>query len=353
MKETVFVVDDSITNLTIIEHGLSLYFDITTIPSGEKLFEELERTIPDLILLDITMPVMDGFEVLERLKRTVMYADIPVIFLTERRDEKTEVRGFEMGVMDFVTKPFSTDILKNRINTHIGVDKIIKSRTEELQRSNHNLEKLHRNLLFILADLVENRDKGTGGHVYRTIRYTEILIMGMIERGVYAKEMADWDIHNILTSVVLHDVGKIGVSDAILNKPGKLTEDEFDQMKMHSKQGANIITSVMSRIGTKQFLHDARLFAEFHHENWDGSGYPHGLSGTNIPLQGRIMAFADVYDALVSDRPYKKGMNDEDAVKIMMKDSGKKFDPIIALVFYDLRDKFAEVSKDYDGLKLQ
>jgi len=349
MKEKVFVVDDSPINLTIIERGLASHFEVITISSGKKLFEELDKTTPDLILLDITMPDMDGFEVLERLKRSVIYANIPVIFLTALTDEKTEVRGFAMGVMDFVTKPFSIPILINRINTHIGVDKIMKQRTEELRQSNQSLEKLHRNLLFILADLVENRDKGTGGHVYRTIRYTEILMMGMMERGVYANEMMDWDIHNVLTSVALHDVGKIGTSDAILNKQGKLTEDEFNQMKMHSKDGADIIISVMSRIGSKRFLEDARLFAEFHHENWDGSGYPHGLSGTDIPLQGRIMAFADVYDALVSDRSYKKGIPDEEAVKIIMQDVGKKFDPMIAVVFYDLRDKFAAVHKEYSG----
>ena len=350
MNESIFAVDDSMLNLAILDKGLRSEFDITTIQSGQKLFTALENKIPDLILLDVTMPGMDGFEVLEKLKESEEYKNIPVIFLTGITDEKVELKGFELGAVDFVSKPFSMPILVNRINLHVGIDRLIKDRTSELEAKSVQLmatqkeiEDMHRNLLFVLADLVENRDKDTGGHVYRTIKYTEILLYAMLEQGVYKSEIETWDIENILTCVALHDIGKISVSDMILNKPGKLTLEEFEIMKTHSAHGAEIIDSVISRIGDNETLTNARTFAEFHHENWDGSGYPHGLKGLDIPLHGRIMAITDVYDALVSERAYKKPFTAEEAVNIIMADSGRKFDPEIALVFFSVKDKFAEV----------
>jgi len=347
MRHTVFVVDDSKVNSANIANGLVNHFDVITIESGELLFESLNTSTPDIILLGIAMPGMNGFQVVEKMKQNVIFAKIPVIFLTDFSDEETEIRGLELGARDFVTKPFSMPVLINRIKTHINIDKVVKKHSQDAERISTSLDTLHRNLLFVLADIVENRDKGTGGHVYRTIRYTEVLIAGMLRHGVYAKEIGGWDIQNILTSVALHDIGKIGISDTILNKPGKLTDKEFKEMKKHAIDGAAIISKAISRIGSDKFLHDAQLFAEYHHENWDGTGYPHGLKGAAIPLQGRIMAFADVYDALVSERPYKQPYTSEEAVNIIMNDAGKKFDPLIANVFFSVRDKFAEIHREY------
>ena len=336
MRKTIFVVDDNDTNLSKAEESLDAAYDVMTIPSGARLFAILAKIKPHLILLDIEMPEMDGFQVLSRLKSEKEHKDIPVIFLTGMRSPEVEVKGFEMGVVDFITKPFSTQVLLNRVKLHVDVNQLIKERTEQLERT-------HRNLIFILADMVENRDQGTGGHTDRTTEYIRILIEEMKNKGVYAEELTDWDIDMMAVCAILHDVGKIGVSDLILNKPDRLTVDEFNNMKNHAANGAQIINRVIARTGKDAFLHNARLFAEFHHESWDGSGYPHGLSGLDIPIQGRIMSIADVYDALISERPYKPAYTHERAVEIIMRDSGKRFDPKIADVFYSIREKFKEV----------
>lgn len=350
------MVDDSVINLTIVEKGIKDHFEIVTIQSGELLFQYLEMMLPDLILLDVIMPGMDGFEVLKKLKSNDRYNDIPVILLTGRDDTNVELQGFEMGVVDFVSKPFSIPVLINRIRLHVGVDMLIKTRTAELQAShkelkaaNLKLESIYHNLLLVLADIVESRDGNTGGHIYRTTKYTEVLVNAMLDVGLYAEEMAKWDIQNIIPSVALHDIGKIGTPDNVLNKPGRLTEEEFQIMKQHAQEGRKIIENAMSRLGSEKYLKAASKFAEFHHENWDGSGYPHGLKGTAIPLQGRIMAFSDVYDALVTERPYKKAFTHDEAVDIIMQDVGKKFDPAIGAIFYGIRDKFATIRKEQES----
>lgn len=336
MRKTIFVVDDNDTNLSKAEEGLEDIYDVMTMPSGTRLFTILKKLKPNLILLDIEMPEMDGFQVLELLKQNKEYKDIPVIFLTGVRAPEVEVRGFENGVVDFITKPFSTPVLLNRVKLHIDVNLLIREHTEKLARN-------HQNMIFILADLVENRDSGTGGHIERTSEYVKVLVQEMQKEGVYEDEVRDWDIEMVGICAILHDIGKISVTDTILNKPDRLTEEEFAQMKNHASNGAQIINRVIARTGDDEFLHNALLFAEFHHESWDGLGYSHGMKGINIPVQGRIMAIADVYDALISERPYKPAFSHEKAVDIIMKDSGKRFDPKIADIFNSVHEKFRAV----------
>ena len=335
MRKTIFVVDDNDTNLATAEKGLEDHYNILTLPSGRRMFTVLKKIRPDLILLDIEMPEMDGFQVLGALKESEEYRDIPVIFLTGLQDAAVEARGFELGVVDFISKPFSKSVLINRVKLHIDVSSLIKERTAAL-------EDAHRNMLFVLADIVENRDAATGGHIDRTTEFVRILIEEMLARGIYSEEVSQWDLENVVICAALHDVGKIMVSDLILNKPGRLTEEEFNDMKAHASSGANIISRVIDRTGSSKFLHDARMFAEYHHENWNGKGYPHGLKGDEIPLQGRIMAIADTYDALVSARPYKSAFTDEEAINIIVGESGKRFDPTIVEVFLFAQDKIKE-----------
>ncbi|MCL1884221.1 MAG: response regulator [Defluviitaleaceae bacterium] len=339
MRKTIFVVDDNDTNLSKAEEGLEDFYDVMTIPSGARLFTILKKLKPHLILLDIEMPDMDGFEVLEILKSDKEYKEIPIIFLTGIRDPDIEARGFEGGVVDFVAKPFSVSVLLNRVKLHIDVNLLIKEHTEKLARS-------HQNMIFILADIVESRDSGTGGHIERTTEYVKVLVKAMQKEGIYAEEIQSWDLEMMGICSILHDVGKIGISDTILNKPDKLTDEEFSRMKNHASNGASIINRVIERSGDDVFLHNARLFAEFHHESWDGSGYPHGLKGLDIPIQGRIMAIADVYDALISERPYKPAFTHEKAVDIIMKDSGTRFDPRIADVFQSIHEEFKIVKQN-------
>jgi len=346
MQKTIFVVDDQDTNLSMAKEALKEYYQVMTMPSAEKMFALLEKITPDLILLDIDMPEIDGFEALCRLKTNAAHVDIPVIFLTGMTDSSVEVSGFQLGVVDFIAKPFSAPVLLNHVKTHLGIDEMIRERTKQLQQRTEQLEQLQNGLVFVLADMVENRDRRTGGHVDRTAAYLEILLKTMMERGVYTDEIFQKDLDLLVSSARLHDVGKIAISDTILNKPDKLTDEEFQIMKTHAKEGERIIEQVVSRTGDALFLLYAKLFTGYHHERWDGLGYPYGLEGENIPLQGRIMAIVDVYDALVSERPYKKPFSHEEAVKIIMEGAGKQFDPLIADVFYEVRDKFEAVKQN-------
>ena len=329
--KTIFVVDDSDTNLSMAEAVLEDQYRVMTMPSAAKMFMLLEKVIPDLILLDIEMPEMDGFDTISRLKSDGNWSEIPVMFLTGRNDAAVEARGLEMGAVDFVTKPFSAPVLINRIKTHLNIDEIIRERTQQLH-------KLQNSIVAVLADMVENRDKGTGGHIERTSIYIKILIQEMKQKGVYAEEISSWDVDKIISSARMHDLGKISITDVIVNKPGKLTEEEYDVMKSHAMEGERIIDEIISRTGEGDFLRNAKLFAGTHHERWDGKGYPRGLKETEIPLQGRIMAIVDVYDALVSERPYKKAFTNDEAVEIIMQNSGTHFDPVIAKLFYEVKD---------------
>jgi putative two-component system response regulator len=339
MPKTIFVVDDNNTNLTMAEEALEKQYQVMTMPSAEKMFALLENVTPDLILLDIAMPEMDGFEALRLLKSNDSFAHIPVIFLTSHIDIDAEIQGFELGVIDFIVKPFSAPVLLNRIKTHLSIDDLIRERTAQLER-------LQNGLVHILADIVENRDKEADGHIERTAMYMKILIDGMLACGLYADEIFKWNPESLISSARLHDVGKIVIPDAILNKSSSLTLEEFETMKKHTEEGERIIDKIVSRIDAEvTFLQNAKLFAKCHHERWDGSGYPKGLKGTDIPLQGRMMAIIDVYDTLLSKRPYKKPFTEEEALSIIRDNSGKLFEPAIVAVFLELKDQLGTVKR--------
>jgi putative two-component system response regulator len=332
----IFAVDDSDTNLTMVETALEDFYHVMTIPSATRMFDLLKRIIPDLILLDIEMPEMNGFEALQRLKQNSSWSDIPVMFLTGRNDPSVEVHGFTLGAVDFITKPFSAPVLLNRIKTHLDIDEIIRERTSQLNR-------IQNSIISVLAEIVESRDKRTGGHIERTSSYIKLLIDEMKARSLYIDEIKKLDIEKIIFSARMHDLGKITISDTILNKPGKLTEKEYTNVKTHAQEGERIMDEIISRTGDIDFLDDAKLLASTHHERWDGTGYPKGLKGTNIPLHGRLMAFADVYDALVSERPYKRAYSHQEAVNIIMENAGTQLDPNIAEVFLEINEKFKEI----------
>jgi len=329
MENTIFVVDDSFSNLSAAEEVLENHYNVRFIPSGEKAIALLGKIIPHLILLDIEMPGMNGFEVLEHLKGDEKTKDIPVIFLTAITNVEIETNALEMGVVDFIIKPFSAPVLLNRIRLHIDISEIIKERTHQLLRAKQDI-------IFVLADVVENRDESTSDHINRTARTVKLLIDEMQEKGIYSDQIKEWDSSMMAECSLLHDVGKINTPDAILSKPGKLTEEEFEIMKSHTLAGENIINKIIARSGENKFLYNAKIFATYHHERWNGAGYPYGLKGEEIPLQGRIMAVADVYDALISERPYKKAIEAEQAIKIIMGEKGKHFDPNIVDIFYEI-----------------
>jgi len=334
MQKTIFVVDDSLSNLSLAEEALENHYRVITLSSAEKMYKTLEKLVPDLILLDIAMPDESGFDAMKKLKSNRAYADIPVIFLTALTDTFNEALGIELGAIDFITKPFSEAVLLNRVKNHIQIDELVQKRTEQLNSMKDSI-------VLTMSSLVESRDVCTGGHIERTTRFLKLLMDAMVDQGVYTNEIEEWDIDSFVSSARLHDVGKIYVADTILNKPKSLSNNEFESVKAHSSEGEKIIDQMIKQTGDMEFLHSAKLVAAYHHERWDGTGYPYGLEGTAIPLPGRLMALVDVYDALVSERPYKKPMPHDEAVKTIVRLAGTHFDPKIVEVFGSIHESFA------------
>jgi len=332
MKKIIFVIDDNISNLILSEEALNPYYTVRTIPSGKKALKVLEKVKPDLILLDIEMPEMDGFEVLKYLKSEERFKDIPVIFLTGKTDFATEEEALKQGVVDFITKPFNPAVLLRRIKHHIDITGLINERTAQLNEAKSDI-------IFVLADIVENRDESTGDHLGRTKQLVKTLLEKMKEKNIYTDEILEWDFDLIAASSMLHDVGKINTPDQILKKPGKLTEEEWEIMKTHAQVGGDIIEKIISRSGESPFLNNSKIFAVYHHEKWDGKGYPFGLKGEEIPLQGRIMAVVDVYDALASKRVYKEAFPLEKVWEIFLEERGRHFDPLIIDLFLEIKDQ--------------
>jgi len=338
MKKTIFVVDDNATNLAVAEQALEEQYLVITLSSATKMFTALEKITPDLILLDISMPEVSGFDAIKRLKANG-HANIPVIFLTGLTDVETEATGIELGAVDFIVKPFSAPVLLNRIKNHLHIDELIHERTDLLRKRSEQLVLLQNSIVSTLADVVENRDSDTGGHIERTSVYVEIFIKAMLEYGLYADEIQSWNLESVASSARLHDLGKISIPDSILNKPDKLTEDEFNIIKTHAAAGERIIDNMISRSGDGDFLRNAKFIAGYHHEYWDGSGYPYGIKGKDIPLQGQIMAIIDVYDALTSARPYKKAFTNDESLEIIKKESGSHFDPQLVDLLFSVNGK--------------
>jgi putative two-component system response regulator len=346
-KKTIFLVDDNITNLTVGRNALSGHYNVSTINSGERLLKMLEKSIPDLILLDIEMPEIDGYDTIKVIKSKEETEHIPVIFLTAKNDAEGELEGLSLGAVDYITKPFSPPLLLKRIEMHLELVEYNNRLQEMVEEKTKSVVDLQNAILKTIAELVECRDDVTGGHIERTTSYLSILLDSVMTLGLYEKEIASWDLKLVLQSAQLHDVGKIAVKDSILQKPGKLTSDEFNEMKRHAAFGGEVIEKIKKNTSEQAFLEHAGIFAATHHEKWDGSGYPKGLKGEEIPLQGRLMAIVDVYDALVSDRPYKTACTHEQATEIIVQGKGTHFEPALVDVFVKLSGEFNEITKTF------
>jgi len=339
-RKKVILVDDNPINLKLARNTLMGKYDVFTVPSAEKLFQLLEKTLPDIVLLDVLMPGISGYEAIKVLKNNPRTADIPVIFLTSKNDTNSELEGFIQGAVDYVSKPFSPQLLLKRVDVHV----LVESQKKELQHINENLQQiveekteavleLQNAVLKTMSNLVEYRDDVTGGHVERTEHFLQLLMAEMLNQKVYHDVLETWDLKLFLQSAQLHDVGKIAIRDNILMKPGPLTKDEFEEMKKHTTFGEKVIEKIQQSSRESVFLTHAKIMAGTHHEKWAGAGYPRGISGANIPLQGRLMALVDVYDALISERPYKKAFTPDEAMKIIREGSGVQFDPALVEVF--------------------
>lgn len=346
--------DDDVTSLTIGNNVLENYYNVVTLNSGKKLLNILQKKLPDLILLDIEMPELNGYQTITEIKNNPNFKEIPIIFLTAKNNIEDELKGLTLGAVDYILKPFSPSLMLKRIEVHLLIElqrnELLKFNTELqhlVKQKTRSIVDLQNAILQTFGEIVEHRDSITGSHIDRTQRYLRILFDEMIKSKEYKEELKDFNIELIIQSAPLHDVGKISISDNILNKPGKLTKEEFENMKMHTVFGEKIIENIKAKTSEHNFLEYARVLAIAHHEKWDGSGYPIGLKGKQIPFLGRVMAIADVYDALISERPYKKPLSHEQAVSIIAKDSESHFDPNIVCIFLKVHDKFKEIAFQY------
>jgi len=351
-KACIFIVDDNIVTLNTGKNALQDKYTVITIPSGEKLLLSLKKVKPDLILLDIEMPSISGYDAIKHIKANHETADIPVIFLTGKNEPENEILGLSLGAVDYITKPFSQAILSKRVELHL----LLQAQKDELREFNNNLLKmveertndvssLQNAVITWAAEVIEFRDEETGQHVERVQKYLQLLLGAMEKTELYMAEVITWDTEAFLTSALLHDVGKIKIRDGILLKEGKLTGDEIADMKLHSLYGKALIESLQEKVPNQTFLEYAKILAHRHHEKWDGTGYPDRLKGEEIPLPARMMAIADVYDALISKRPYKKAFSHEEAMQIISDGRGTQFDPNLVDIFISLSDRIREISE--------
>ena len=357
-KPTVLVVDDTPDNLTLMSGLLKDQYKVKIANNGERALKVAQTgTLPDIILLDIMMPVMDGYETCRHLKANAETKDIPVIFLTAKSEVEDEIKGFELGAVDYITKPISPPIVLARVETQLQLKKVrdyLKDKNdfleEEVQKRTKEVMAVQEVTILAMASLAETRDNDTGNHIRRTQFYLKILADKLRQNIRFSHFLNDDKIIDLLfKSAPLHDIGKVGIPDHILLKPGRFTPDEFEIMKKHTALGRDSILAAEKRLGLElPFLAYAKEIAYSHQEKWDGTGYPEGLSGDDIPISGRMMAIADVYDALICRRVYKEGMPHEKAVSIIVEGKGTHFDPDMVDAFVDIADEFKEIAKRYE-----
>ena len=353
VKPTILVVDDTPDNLSLMMELLKDDYKVKLANGGERALKlAAMQPPPDLILLDIMMPGMDGYEVCRRLKANPLTRDVPVVFLTAKTEVEDEKRGLEMGAVDYITKPISPPIVLARVKIHLA----LKAHADFLRDKNDFLEaevsKRTREVVAIqdvtimaMASLAETRDSDTGNHIRRTQYYVEALAKKLRSHPRFSALLTDHYIHMLFKSAPLHDIGKVGIPDRILLKPGRFAPEEFEIMKTHTTLGYEAIEHAERQLGMHvEFLSTAKEIALSHQEKWDGSGYPQGLAGDAIPVSARLMAVADVYDALISRRVYKEGMPHDKAVAIIIQGRGSHFDPDMVDAFVQLQDQFHAIA---------
>ncbi len=338
---TILLVDDSKTNIDVLVQALKNDYKLGVALEGEKAIEYAHIHSPDLILLDILMPGMDGFEVCREIKKDPDTKDIPIIFITAVDDTGHKTKGFEYGAVDYITKPFDITEVKARVKTHLTL-KIAQAALinqnaileEKVLERTIELKKTQLEIIDRLGMAAEYRDKETGKHIKRMSKYCRVLgqALGMSK--------AEYDILDLAST--MHDLGKIGISDTILLKPGRLSPQERKSMMTHTEIGARLLSGSNSKL-----LEIAKVIAKTHHEKWDGTGYDDGLQGDKIPLFGRIVCVCDVFDALISERPYKQAWSFDDALNEIDSGIGTFFDPELVKLFFSLGPEIRRVMDKY------
>jgi len=347
MSYKIIAVDDVQINLDILKAILSAEYDVLTATSGKTALNLIETARPDMILLDLSMPEMDGFELLRIIRQNPANEHIPVIFVTAEKDEYSEEKGLSLGAVDYIKKPYSAEVISIKIRNHLelkayrdDLEGLVQERTRQLTASNEAI-------IMGMSLLSESRDGITGAHITRIKEQTRLLTVYINEHypHLLCKELA----RLITTYSPLHDVGKVGIPDSVLKKPGSLTREEFDLIKSHTWCGGELLRQTVAFLSddNRRPLNIAIAIAEGHHERFDGTGYPHGLTGEDIPLAARIVAIPDIYDALRSTRPYKRGFSHEEAIDIIFKGDGRTdpqhFDPVVLEAFRAVHRQMAQL----------
>ena len=356
MKPLVLIVDDTPANLSLLANLLKPSYDIRVANSGAKAIELAQvKPLPDAILLDVMMPNIDGWTVCEKLKAIEETAYIPILFLTAKNSIQDEEHGLNLGAVDFISKPISPPIVLARLRAHLQnreYQKLLEDKTGwlemEVQKKLTRINRLQEASIMVMVSLAEFRDECTGWHIKRTQEFVKVLAQELATLHIFKNILTPDFMEKLFKSAPLHDIGKIAIPDHILLKPGKLTVEEFEVMKSHAKRGANMLEQAQQYTSDDSgFFQVALEIAHYHHEKWDGSGYPAQLVGEAIPLSARIMAVADVYDALTTVRPYKSAFSYQEAEKMILNGSGTHFDPMVIAAFVKCQSRFVEIASTW------
>lgn len=354
-RATILVVDDTPANLSLLAEMLKDQYRVKMANNGLRALALAAQAPPDLILCDVMMPGINGFDVCRRLKADHATAKVPLIFVTAALGVEDEQIGFEVGAVDYIHKPLTPSIVLARVRTHLQMkqwhdfmeDQSAWLRQQVVTQVNQVLQ-LQTASIHVMVSLAEFRDEDTGNHIRRTQEYVRDLGTWMLNQGLYPQTLSIGSVDQIAQAAPLHDIGKIAIADHILLKPGRLTPEEFTIMKTHATQGYEIIEQARKSMGhDNPLLRFASEITRHHHERWDGSGYPDGLAGEAIPVSARLMAVADVYDALRSKRPYKEPFTHQAAAALIMEGRGSHFDPSAVDAFVALQDAFVETANRF------
>ena len=347
-QQIILITDDNPENILFLGEILKNHYNVKAATNGKQALSLLSKeNPPDLVLLDVIMPEMDGFEVCRQLKASAATQNIPVIFVTALEESLDEAKGFEVGGVDYIIKPFQPSTVLARVKTHLALYDQNRVLEEKVIARTQSLNDTQDVTIYAMATLAEYRDNETGTHILRTQRYVKVLATHLMNIAKYKSQLNPKIVELLYKSAPMHDIGKVGVPDGILLKPGKLTHDEFEEMKKHTTYGLEVIVKSEKSLGVDpktSFLRFAREIAHTHQEKWDGSGYPQGLTGEDIPLSGRIMAIADVYDALISKRVYKPAITHTATVKIIEHGRGTHFDPDMVDAFHEVKEEFRKIA---------
>lgn len=348
MRSRVLIVDDAPENLRILSESLRDIYTIMFAKNGQDALRLAgNEPYPDIILLDVIMPGMNGYEVCRKLKGCPHTRDIPVMFITAQNEEADEATGLSLGAQDYIKKPFQASLVRNRVANQLEL-KLYRDRLKDLvDERTRQLVLTQEATIHAMASLAEWRDPETGAHIKRTQNYVRVLAEHMATLPGYAERLTPGVISWLYLSAPLHDVGKVAIADAVLHKPGPLSDEEYEAMKEHTVRGRAVLASAEQLLGGNSFLKIASDIAYCHHERWDGKGYPRGLAGEDIPLPARLMSVADVYDALRSQRVYKPPMSHETAAKIITDGRGTQFDPTVVDAFTVVQDQFKNIANQY------